>query len=129
MLSEWQYFNKWPSPTASVSVKILLREARQAHGRYGIKVRRKTAAVLEPLQALLAICTDSVRGIRGRAPRLVTWSGGGRRRSEVVGLSVDDVSPRNADTWIYTLGATKTNTSGVRREKPLRGTAANTLAA
>lgn len=94
-----------------------------------MRVRKRTAVVLEPLQALLATCTNGVRGIRDRALLLLAWSGGGRRRSEVVGISVNDVRPLDADTWIYTFGATKTDTSGVRREKPLRGAAAQALTA
>ena len=35
----------------------------------------------------------------------------------------------DADTWLYALGVTKTDTSGVRREKPLRGPAAHALSA
>lgn len=75
----------------------------------------------EPLQALLATCTDGVRGVRDRALLLLAWSGGGRRRSEVVGLQVTDLRRLDATTWLYALGATKTDHSGVRREKPLRG--------
>lgn len=129
VLSKWHQANQWPSPTESVGVRTLLREARKAQSRQGVQVRKKTAAVLEPLQALLATCTDGVRGIRDRALLLLAWSGGGRRRSEVVGLSVNDVRQLDAETWIYTLGATKTDNSGVRREKPLRGPAARALAA
>ncbi|WP_346830786.1 site-specific integrase [Pseudomonas abietaniphila] len=129
VLSKWHDVNKWPSPTASVAVKTLLREARKAQVRQGLEVRKKTAVVLEPLQAMLASCTDGVRGIRDRALLLLAWSGGGRRRSEVVGLTINDVRQLDADTWIYTLGATKTDTGGVRREKPLRGPAAQALAA
>jgi integrase len=129
VLSKWHQVNQWPSPTESIAVRTLLREARKAQSRQGVKVRKKTAVVLEPLQALLATCTDGVRGIRDRALLLLAWSGGGRRRSEVVGLSISDVRPLDADTWIYTLGATKTDTSGVRREKPLRGPAAQALSA
>ncbi|EJM56510.1 site-specific recombinase XerD, partial [Pseudomonas sp. GM49] len=53
----------------------------------------------------------------------------GRRRSEVVGLQVGDVRQLDADTWLYALGVTKTDTGGVRREKPLRGLAAEALTA
>jgi len=35
----------------------------------------------------------------------------------------------DADTWLYALGTTKTDTTGARREKPLRGQAAQALAA
>lgn len=129
VLSKWHDVNNWPSPTRSVAVKTLLREARKAQSRQGVEVRKKTAMVLEPLQAMLATCTDGVRGIRDRALLLLAWSGGGRRRSEVVGLKVNDIRPLDADTWIYVLGVTKTDTGGVRREKPLRGPAAQALTA
>jgi integrase len=83
-----------------------------------VKVRKKNAIVLEPLQALLATCYHGVRGIRYRALLSLAWSGGGRRHSEIVGLQVRDARQLDIDTWPYTLGTTKTDTGGVRREKP-----------
>ncbi|WP_433741145.1 tyrosine-type recombinase/integrase [Pseudomonas putida] len=129
VLGKWHRLNDWDSPTDIPALKTLLREARKAQSRQGVAVRKKTAIVLEPLQALLATCTDGVRGVRDRALLLLAWSGGGRRRSEVVGLQVGDVRQLDADTWVYALGATKTDTGGVCREKPLRGPAAAALAA
>lgn len=129
VLSKWHQINQWPSPTDSSEVKTLLREARKAQSRHGIQVRKKTAVVLEPLQALLATCTDGVRGLRDRALLLLAWSGGGRRRSEVVGIQIADVRQLDEATWLYALGTTKTDTGGIRREKPLRGPAAKALAA
>lgn len=129
VLGKWHRINEWDSPTEASALKTLLREARKAQSRQGVAVRKKTAIVLEPLQALLATCTDGVRGARDRALLLLAWSGGGRRRSEVVGLQVGDVRQLDADTWLYALGSTKTDTGGVRREKPLRGPAAQALAA
>ena len=129
VLGKWHRVNEWDSPCEAAALKTLLREARKAQSRQGVSVRKKTALVLEPLQALLATCTDGVRGIRDRALLLLIWSGGGRRRSEVVGLQVGDVRRLDADTWLYALGATKTNTGGARREKPLRGPAAHALMA
>lgn len=129
VLSKWHQLNGWISPTEAVAVKTLLREARKAQSRQGIQVHKKTAAVLETLQDMLATCTDGVRGVRDRALLLLAWSGGGRRRSEVVGLRVNDVRQLDADTWVYALGVTKTNTGGVRREKPLCGPAAHALSA
>ena len=129
VLAKWHRINSWENPCEASALKTLLREARKAQSRQGVNVRKKTAIVLEPLQALLATCNDGVRGIRDRALLLLAWSGGGRRRSEVVGLQVSDVRRLDADTWLYDLGATKTDTGGVRREKPLRGPAAAALAA
>jgi integrase len=128
VLGKWHRLNGWDSPCEAAALKTLLREARKAQSRQGVSVRKKTAIVLEPLQALLATCTDGVRGVRDRA-LLLAWSGGGPRRSEVVGLQVGDVRQLDADTWLYVLGATKTDTGGVRREKPLRGAAAQALSA
>lgn len=128
VLGKWHRINEWDSPTEAPTLKTLLREARKAQSRQGVSVRKKTAIVREPLQMLLATCDDGVRGIRDRALLLLAWSGGGRRRSEVVSLQVGDVRQLDADTWLYALGATKTDTGGVRREKPLRGPAAAALA-
>ena len=130
VLGKWHRINGWDSPCEAPALKTLLRDARKAQSRQGVNVRKKTAIVLEPLQALLATCDDDgVRGVRDRALLLLAWSGGGRRRSEVVGLQVGDVRQLDADTWLYALGATKTDTGGVRREKPLRGPAAQALTA
>jgi len=129
VLGKWHRINEWDSPTEASTLKTLLREARKAQSRQGLAVRKKTALVLEPLQALLATCSDGVRGVRDRALLLLAWSGGGRRRSEVVGLQVSDVRRLDADTWLYALGSTKTDTGGIRREKPLRGVAAQALSA
>ncbi|VVO22615.1 tyrosine-type recombinase/integrase [Pseudomonas fluorescens] len=129
VLGKWHRLQGWDNPSDVSALKSLLREARKAQSRQGVSVRKKTALVLEPLQALLATCTDGVRGTRDRALLLLTWSGGGRRRSEVVGLQVGDVRSLDADTWVYALGSTKTDTGGTRREKPLRGPAAQALAA
>lgn len=129
VLASWHRVRGWEPPTDTGPVKTLLRQARKAQVRHGVTVHQKTAAVAESLQALLATCTDDLRGVRDRALLLLAWSSGGRRRSEVVGLQVTDVRPLDADTWLVALGATKTDTQGVRREKPLRGDAAHALAA
>ncbi|MND73310.1 site-specific tyrosine recombinase XerC [compost metagenome] len=129
VLGKWHRLQGWDSPTEAPALKTLLREARKAQARQGVSVRKKTAMVIEPLQAMLATCNDGVRGIRDRALLLLAWSGGGRRRSEVVGLQVGDVRRLDADTWLYALGTTKTDTGGSRREKPLRGPAAQALTA
>lgn len=127
VLAKWHRLNAWDNPCEASAVKTLLREARKAQVRQGVALRKKTAVVLEPLQAMLATCSDGVRGIRDRALLLLAWSGGGRRRSEVVGLQVEDLRRLDADTWLYALGVTKTDTGGVRREKPLQGPAAHAL--
>lgn len=130
VLGKWHGLKGWDSPTDSKDVKALMRDAQKAQARGGITIRKKTALVAEPLKAILETCSaDGLRGIRDRALLLLAWSGGGRRRSEVVALQVSDVRKLDADTWVYSLGVTKTNTGGVRREKPLVGAPAHALTA
>ena len=129
VLAKWHRLKGWTSPTDDHRLKTLMAKARRAQSRRGVHVRKKTALVAEPLQALLATCTDGLRGLRDRALLLLGWSGGGRRRSEVVGLELSDLRRLDATTWVYALGATKTETAGVLREKPLRGEAVVALEA
>ena len=127
VLAKWHRLRGGESPTDDPKVKTLLARARKAQARRGVTVRKKTALVAEPLQALLATCTDGLRGVRDRALLLLAWSGGGRRRSEVVALDVGDLRRINDETWLYALGATKTDATGQRREKPLRGPVVDAL--
>lgn len=129
VLAKWHRLQQWDSPTDDHRIKTLVARARRAQAKRGVVTRKKTAAVAEPLQAMLDTCTDGLRGARDRALLLLAWSGGGRRRSEVVELEVGDLRRLREDTWTYALGRTKTNATGPRREKPLRGEAARAVAA
>ncbi|WP_371105088.1 MULTISPECIES: integrase [Pseudomonas] len=101
VLAKWHRLRRWDNPSEVPAVKTPLREARKAQARQGVSVRKKTAVVLEPLQAMLATCTDGVRGTRDRALLLLAWGGGGRRRSEIVALQIGDLRRLDADTWLY----------------------------
>ena len=83
------------------------------------------------MQALLASCDDSLVGKRDRALLLFGWASGGRRRSEIVAASFENVR-RDGNGFVYELGRSKTNQSG-RREpkdfKPIQGAAAEALQA
>lgn len=129
VLAKWHQLKGWPNPCDEAPVRALMREAHKAQTRNGVTQRKKTAVLKEPLQAMLETCSDGIRGVRDQALLLLAWSGGGRRRSEVVGLNVEDLRKLNDDTWMYALGTTKTDTGGVRREKPLRGPAAKAISA
>lgn len=129
VLAKWHRMQQWESPTDDHRIKTLVAKARRAQAKRGVVPRKKTAAVAEPLQAMLDTCTDGLRGVRDRALLLLAWSGGGRRRSEVVELQVGDLRRLRDDTWTYALGRTKTQAAGPRREKPLRGDAAHAVAA
>lgn len=129
VLAKWHRLQQWESPTDDHRVKTLMAKARRAQAKRGVVTRKKTAAVAEPLQAMLDTCTDGLRGVRDRALLMLAWSGGGRRRSELVALEVGDLRQLRPDTWTYALGRTKTHAAGPRREKPLRGDAARAVAA
>ncbi len=73
VLAKWHRLNAWDNPCEASAVKTLLREARKAQARQGVALRKKTAEVLEPLQAMLATFSDGVRGIRDRAVDLERW--------------------------------------------------------
>lgn len=53
VLAKWHALKGWASLTESAAVKTLLREARKAQSRQGVSVRKKTALVREPLEAML----------------------------------------------------------------------------
>ncbi len=48
---------------------------------------------------MLATCNVGVRVLRDRALLLLAWSGGGLRRSEVIGLQVEDLRRLDGETW------------------------------
>ncbi|MGE6563279.1 site-specific integrase [Pseudomonas hunanensis] len=124
VITKWHDLKGWDSPCAHPSVKTLLRAARNSQARQGVTVRKKNALLLEPMEALIATCTDGVRGIRDRALLLLAWSGGGRSGSEVTSLRIEDLRQVDADTWLFALGTVTTEDSAVAPKKPLVGPAA-----
>lgn len=78
-----------PSSCRSPAVQQLLRRARRA---VVPRPRQRSQPIgLTLLQQLVATCDDTVTGRRDRALLLIGWSCGGRRRSELAALDVDDV--------------------------------------
>lgn len=45
VLGKWHRINEWDSLCEASALKTLLREARKAQSRQGVKVRKKTAIV------------------------------------------------------------------------------------
>ena len=91
---------------------------------------KKPALMREPLEAMLATCDDSLRGIRDRALLLFAWSSGGRRRSEVTSATRENVAKAGERAYIFTLTHSKTNQAGADRadnRKSIVGVAADAL--
>lgn len=132
VLSKLHTQRRAENPCRSEPVRELLAQTRRAYAKRGAVTRRKAALTREPLEALLATCDDSLRGLRDRALLLLAWASGGRRRSEVVGATLENTHKVGDRAWIYTLSHDKTNPSGLDRpenDKPIVGAAADALEA
>lgn len=96
----------------------------------GITPDKKAAITLEPLQAMLATCDDSLRGIRDRALLLFAWSSGGRRRSEVTDATMQNTRRVGPRAFSFTLLHSRTKQTGEHcadSEKPILEEAADAL--
>ncbi|WMD23665.1 site-specific integrase [Achromobacter seleniivolatilans] len=130
VLSKAHELHGYPNPCRHATVRELLAKTRRAYARRGVAPAKKEALTREPLQAMLATCDDTLRGIRDRALLLFAWASGGRRRSEVVRATVEN-TVRTADGYLFSLAHSKTNQSGAKRaedQKPISGMAAQALA-
>jgi integrase len=118
------------NPLRDPRVRQLLSAARRAYARRGRSPSRPQAATASILDTLVATCGDDLAGIRDRALLYFGFSSGGRRRSEIVAASFENVR-RDGDGFIYELNYSKTNRSGRHRPenfKPVQGIAAKALA-
>lgn len=130
VLSKVHQLKTLPNPCQSQQVKELLSKTRRAYAKRGQLKDKKPALTREPLEALLDTCDDSLRGIRDRALLLVAWASGGRRRSEVVQATMENVAKISSTEYVFHLAHTKTNQSGADRPenyKPIAGLAADAL--
>lgn len=85
------------------------------------------------LEAMLAICDDSLEGLRARALLCFGFASSGRQRSEIAAADVRDVRKVGEDGYIYRLGYSKAQQTGVTVEstpdKPILGRSAEALTA
>ena len=132
VLSKAHQLKGLPNPLQDAKVRELLARTRRAYAKRGVVQDKKAALTLEPFEALLATCDDSLRGVRDRALLLLAWSSGGRRRSEVTAATVENVKRIADRVYVFTLHVTKTNQSGDARgenDKPIVNRAADALTA
>jgi integrase len=122
--------NQAQNPCQDAKVRELISKTRRAYAKRGVTQDKKAALTKEPLEALLATCDDSLRGVRDRALLLFAWSSGGRRRSEVTDATMENVRKVGERAHVFTLLRTKTNQSGSEQQdsnKPLVGRTADAL--
>lgn len=130
VLSKVHQLKGMKNPLHSPQVRELLAKTRRAYAKRGVTPDRKAAITLEPLQAMLATCDESLRGVRDRALLLFAWASGGRRRSEVVAATIENTRKMGPRAYAFTLLHAKTNQAGALRpdsEKPIVDDAADAL--
>jgi len=94
-LASWSTLTKWrgldgafPSPALKQAIRLAVRAVPRQRRRKSGK-----AVTGDVLAKLLATCTtDSLRDIRDRAILMVAFASGGRRRNEIAGLRVEQLS-------------------------------------
>ncbi|VAW71862.1 hypothetical protein MNBD_GAMMA12-1798 [hydrothermal vent metagenome] len=111
------------SPSNHPKVKLLLRRARLAKNETPVK---KAAITLDILERLLKTCDDSLMGVRDKAILLVGFASGGRRRSELSQLQMQDLK-LTEDGYLITIRKSKTDKTLAGHTVPLKGQAAIAL--
>jgi len=127
-IASWQAFHRMRN-LASPFEAPLLRQARAKARRAAARPpapKSKNPITLDVLEKLLAACPPSLRGTRDRAILLLGWASGGRRRSEITGLHVEDIT-FDDDLIHIRLLETKTTAKGATPKLLLKGRAAQAL--
>lgn len=122
--------NATDNPCKDARVQQLLKMTRKAYAKRGSTPRKKQALTADPLDAILATCDDSMKGIRDRALLLFAWSSGGRRRSEVAEADMANLQRTGPDEYGYRLRKSKTDQTGTAASgqfKPVVGRAGAAL--
>lgn len=94
-LANWSTLTKWrgldgafTSPPLKSAIRLAVRAAPRKRQRKSAK-----AVTGDVLAKLLATCsTDNLRDLRDRAILMVAFASGGRRRSEIAGLRIEQLS-------------------------------------
>jgi integrase len=131
-IASWQAFHRMRNLASPFSAP-LVQQARQKARRANARPRAPKSprpVTRDILEALLATCDDSHRGIRDRAMLMLAFASGGRRRSEVTALNVEDIGRDDLAAkgllWVRLL-ETKTTKKDQAPKLPLKGRAARAL--
>jgi integrase len=87
-IAKMHKFNNWPWNSSDLHIQDRLKGVLREHGR---PVKKAVAITMPILRKLLDTCDFSARGARDRALILIGFAGA-LRRSELVGLTVKDVT-------------------------------------
>ena len=122
------------NPLRDPGVRNLLSVVRRAYARRPPEHERRPpiAATRPVMEALLATCGADLPGIRDRALLLFGFASGGRRRSEIVAATLENVRRDGRGGFVFELTKGRTNRAGTRVPgtlKPIAGEAARALEA
>lgn len=131
-IASWRSFHRMKnlqSPFDRPLVKDALAKARRATARPE-KRKSPNPITRAHLLQLIATCDDTNRGCRDRALLLFAFASGGRRRSEVSKIMVEDIRIKDyrekGVVWAYLI-ETKTTKRGEAPKLPLKGPAARAM--
>lgn len=131
-IASWRAFHRMrnlPSPFESP----LLRDARSKARRAAARPRQRKSAnpvTRDVLEQILGVCGPDLRGCRDRAILCLGWASGGRRRSEISALDLDDLDRSDfaeTETIRFTMRGSKTTETGKTPALLLRGRAARAV--
>lgn len=131
-IASWRAFHRMKN-LASPFEAPLLRQARARARRAAARPRQpksENPVTRDILEALLATCDHSHRGLRDRAALMLGWASGGRRRSEIVSLNRDDIDDSEfQDKGLLRIRLLVTKTTGMDQAPrlPLKGRAARAV--
>ena len=131
-IASWQAFHRMRNLSSPFSAP-LVQQTRQKSRRANARTNAPKSArpiTRESLEALLATCDDTHRGLRDRALLMLAFASGGRRRSELTALNAEDIDQSEFAAkgllWVRLL-STKTTTQDQAPKLPLKGRAAHAL--
>ena len=132
-IASWRAFHRMKNLTSPFEAP-LIRQARAKARRAAARPRQPKSAhpiTREVLEQMLDTCGHSLRDLRDRAVLMLGWASGGRRRSEITSLRLDDISLKDHQAkgliWIRMLASKTTG----KEDTPLlvlKGRAANAVA-
>ena len=117
------------NPCKHPMVRELLNKARKAMILNGVETEKKAPAVKSVIEKLIATCDDSLVGKRNRSIVLLSFSSGGRRRSEVSNLRASDIEKLSDNRYQIRMYHSKSDYSGKPKLYPVVGAAGEALQA
>lgn len=130
-IASWRAFHRMrnlPSPFEAPLVRQARAKARRAAARPPAP-KSPSPITREVLERLLRTCGPDLRGARDRALLALGWASGGRRRSEICAIRIEDLDLEAAEQGLirFDLLETKTTRKGETPRLVLKGRAARAV--